>query len=353
MAPGHGDEPIYARVMAPNGPVGRGTLRHVSRGISFGLAAANRLRDLIRSGRVDLVNFHNQFAAAMGMSVVKAYGIPTIFTMHNPIWSDPHACRSPIERVRFWLEARAERNADYVIGLSHSVTENRKLFFGLLDAKVAVFPVAVDNFWFEARSPGAEIATKYALEDTPVVLHVGRIAWYKNQKAIVEAFARVVAVEKARLVFAGPTIPSEYFDELRALVFRLGLENAVLFVGSVSLEEMIQLYDLASVVVFPSFRENCPQAVLEAMARGRAVIGSNIPPMREILSNESGVILPAADHEGIASAILRLLRDPEERARLGKVARERAYDVYRWTVVGRKIEKFYEHITRESRVLTH
>jgi glycosyltransferase involved in cell wall biosynthesis len=245
------------------------------------------------------------------------------------------------------LEARAERTADYVIGLSQSVTENRKLYFGLCDEKVEVLPGALDEFWFDSRTPNAHVRRRFCPANALLVLHVARIAWYKNQTAVVRAIARVSGVERVHLVFVGPTQSSAYSDELRNLVLRSGLESVVSFAGALSLDDLIDLYDLADVVVLPSFRENCPRVLLEAMARGRPIVASDIPPMREILSGGSGVMVPPTNDGMIAGAIVRLLRDHQESIQMGRRARTRAYERYRWSVVGRQVEKFYERMTRE------
>jgi len=119
----------------------------------------------------------------------------------------------------------------------------------------------------------------------------------------------------------------------------------VVFTGPIPFEEMSQLYALAQVVVMPSIRENCPQAALETMAQARAMVGSDIPPMRELLSDGEGVTVPAMDHDGLAHAVVNVLQDAGLRRRLGTQARRRAHETYRWEVVAQKIADHYARLS--------
>jgi len=318
---------------------------HVSRGLLFGLGVATKLESLIRRDRPDLVSFHGQFAAAVAMSVVQRHAIPTVFTMHNPLWSDARSCCSFLERTRFWLEWYAEARAECVIGLSHAVTNHRERYFGLLPSKVAVVPVGVDDDWFEPKPVNDQVRQKYAPNGEAVVLQVGRIAPYKNQLALVEAFRRVWTLEpRARLTLVGPVESEPYLRSLQAAAGEMSARGGVIFAGPIPQDQLCELYGLAQIVVLPSLRENCPQAVLEAMAKRRAIVASDIEPLREVVPGDVGILLPPLDVARLADSIIRLLRDPRLRDDLGTRARQRAYEHHRWQIVARRIHAVYRRL---------
>jgi len=75
------------------------------------------------------------------------------------------------------------------------------------------------------------------------------------------------------------------------------------------------------VFVLPSQYEGTPKALLEAMACGLAVVGTNVPGIRELIQDGVNGLLCEPDVKAISEAIARLLNDAELRARLGRAAR--------------------------------
>lgn len=319
---------------------------HALRGLLFGRAVARRLERLIQQGEVELVNFHSQFTGVTGIPIARRHGVPAVFTMHNPLWSDAAACQSRLQRIKFWLEQRTETRADAVIGLSGHVTEHRVRHFGLSPAKATVVPVGVDDFWLESRPISASVKERYAPGGQPLILLVGRMAPYKNQLILAQALPRLLAaVPNARLVFVGPQDSSPYLRRVQTAVAEAHAEAHVIFAGAVPLEELVQIYGLAQVFVLPSLQENCPQALLEAMAQGKAIVASDIPPLRELLPEGTAELVSPSDPEALARKLILLLRDDRAREQLGARARQRAYDVYRWEKVASRIVEVYQRLT--------
>jgi len=147
--------------------------------------------------------------------------------------------------------------------------------------------------------------------DRPFVLFSGTVEPRKNLGRLLEAFDRLDPVE-ADLVLVGPEGWREDLPATRAR--RLGFVSRV---------ELDALYAAATIVCYPSLREGFGLPVLEAMAQGAAVVTSATTATAEVAGG-AGVLVDPLDVDDIASALERLLRDPDERARLGLAARERA-----------------------------
>jgi len=317
-------------------------LLHATRGLLFGRAVARRLERLLQAERFDVVNFHSQFTGLLGIPVARRLGVRTFFTMHNPLWSDGGACRSRWARAKFWMERRAEAQADALIYLSEAVKENRRCFFGLDSTRVNVVPLGIGESWFTPVEPSSAIRQKYAPQGEPLVLHVARIAPYKNQMALVQALPEILReVPGARAVFVGPHDSPRYLNRLEKAAVQAGLQGRVVFAGTVSLEELTQLYGLASVFVLPSLQENCPQSLLEAMAQGRAIVASDIAPLRPILDGVA-LLVPPLDHRALARSVRTLLGAAEFRRQLAERARQRAWECYRWEVVAQQTADVYQ-----------
>jgi len=81
----------------------------------------------------------------------------------------------------------------------------------------------------------------------------------------------------------------------------------------------------AAVCIYPSHIEALPIAWVEGLAMGKAVVGADMGPGREVIEDGvSGLLCDSRDAESIAAALLRLLHDPALRERLGQAARQRA-----------------------------
>ena len=340
-APPRGETPYRLSEVPPSANGSGNPLAHAARGLLFGRAVAQRLSRLLREERFDVVNFHSQFSGLLGIPVARRMGVPAIFTMHNPLWSDEAACRSPWQRVRFWMERRVEVGADAAIYLSEAVMENRRRFFGLAAGNARVVPLGVDESWFARRRPSAAVRRKYAPNGEAVLLQVARIAPYKNQMALVKALPAIAReAPSVRAVFVGPVDSPRYLETLRRDVAGAGLGEKVVFAGNVPSEELAQLYSLASVFVLPSLLENCPQSLLEAMARGRAVVASDIAPLRPMLHGVAPLV-PPLDHGALARALIPLLTERDARQRLGRRARHRAWERYRWGLIAGETAEVY------------
>jgi glycosyltransferase involved in cell wall biosynthesis len=190
------------------------------------------------------------------------------------------------------------------------------------------------------------LSTEAALEPSPpieslhgpVVLTVGRLAPQKGHRYLLRAMGDVVhEFPDARLLLAGE---GHLHEELRALADPLG--DHVTFLGLRG--DVPALLRRSHVFVFPSLWEGVGTALREAMLLGRPVVASDIPAHREFVTHGvDGLLVPPADAEALAAAILRLLHDPEEAAAIGRRAARSAarFDIRRTT---EELEAIYDDV---------
>ena len=155
----------------------------------------------------------------------------------------------------------------------------------------------------------------------PRLLCIGRLIPIKGHvvllRALAEARREVPNVELA-IAGRGPLEPA-----LRALAKELGLEDAVRFLGHVV--PVQRAIEESGIVVVPSLGEGFGMVALEAMERARPVIAAAIGGLADIVrEGETGLLVPPAEVEPLARAIVELARDPERAARMGRAGRDRA-----------------------------
>jgi glycosyltransferase involved in cell wall biosynthesis len=152
-----------------------------------------------------------------------------------------------------------------------------------------------------------------------VILAIANLIDYKGLDVLIEAFAEVLGRmggDAARLQLAGAG-PQE--SALRAQAARLGVDNAVEFLGSVV--DVGALIAGSHFTVLPSYSEGMPNAVLESLASGRAVIGTDVGGTSEILAKGGGILVPPGDSVRLADAICGLVVDRSRAVSLGEQGR--------------------------------
>jgi len=125
---------------------------------------------------------------------------------------------------------------------------------------------------------------------------------------------------RTQLVIPGPA--TSHTAALRSLVTGLGLEDAVLFLGPVSEEELQSLYEGAAVYVYPAPEEDFGMGVIESMAKGVPVVAWNQAGPTVTVAADTGHLAEALDVGDFAAGIIRLLDEREQNQRTG----ERAFE---------------------------
>ena len=213
------------------------------------------------------------------------------------------------------------RRADRVVAISRDGAGQIAEHLRVPPRRIDVIPLGASPRPAVTAAAPAELRAALGLGDGPVVLNVGAKKRHKNQAALVRAMPSVRAAHPtAQLVLAGA--PTEYEQELRGEVARLGLEAAVTFCGYVSQEQLEGLYSLATCFAFPSLSEGFGLPILEAMERGLPVACSDVSAMPEV-AGEAALLFDPRDDEAVAQALIRLLGDAALRELLAGAGRAR------------------------------
>ena len=150
------------------------------------------------------------------------------------------------------------------------------------------------------------------------VLFLGRLGLGKGVPELVMALASLGSKSGWRATLAGDGAVSD----TRAAVERAGLGDRISVPGWVGPAQVEALLRAANILVLPSFSENLPMSVIEALAHGAAVVCTPVGALPELIEHErTGLIVEPGDVEGLASALGRLIDDPELRQRLGENGR--------------------------------
>jgi glycosyltransferase involved in cell wall biosynthesis len=145
----------------------------------------------------------------------------------------------------------------------------------------------------------------------------------------------------------GPAIPA-----WKRRVSELNLDTKIRFAGKVPHSEMARWYAQSDVLVFPALRDSGGSALLEAMARFVPVICLDWAGPGEMLDVNSGIKVPVRNPESTVSEFGRALRslaeDPQRRAALAAVGRDRALSLFRWQSKREILEAAYQRLIERA-----
>ena len=180
-------------------------------------------------------------------------------------------------------------------------------------------------------------------DSDPVLLLIGRLEPQKGHSVLFAALKDVLQdVPNARLVCVGD---GALRPALEAELQQLELTASVRLVGYQS--NVRDWFSIADVCVLPSFFEGLPLVAIECLAAGRAMVATAVDGTPEVIVDEkTGLTVPAGDAPKLASAIVRLLRDPGLRARLGAAGRSRVETDFNLSRQVRETEKLYCELWR-------
>ncbi len=215
--------------------------------------------------------------------------------------------RSPFWPFLAWQERFVLRRASRILSLSPYTRRRILEIVPDVADKLDVAMMPVDTERLSPLPPGMRRG------DPPYLLHASRINDpRKNVPMLLEAFARIVGrYPDMKLVLVGDA-PQ---PDLLARCEDLGLQDAVIFKGEVSSEELVDLYRRAELFLLSSTQEGLGIVIVEAMACGTPVVATDCGgPEGVVIEGETGRIVPNKDPEAFAQAVLDLLGRPEQLA---------------------------------------
>lgn len=220
------------------------------------------------------------------------------------------------------------RNADPIIAL-YDGNRQRQVLDGADPDRTRVIPNGIDlERWNALRQTRAEGIA-------PVVGLIGRVVPIKDVKTFIRAMRTIVSElpEMEGWIIGPEDEDIEYAAECHSLVASMGLEKNVRFLGFQKADEIIPRL---GVMVLTSISEAQPLVILEAWCAGTPVVSSDVGSCRELIEGgtaedrdlgQAGEVVAIADPQATASAVLRLLRNPErwQMAQTAGVARANRY----------------------------
>ena len=234
---------------------------------------------------------------------------PSVITVHDLAFLLYPDFLTP-QSARYYAQVDgAARRARHIIAVSQSTKRDVMRLLGVAEDKVTVIYEAAHPTFRQLDHEEARrhVAARYGIREN-FVLFVSTIEPRKNLPTLLKAFRRLLDVyhPEAALVVAGTQ--GWLTERVSETVTSLQLGERVRFLGAVTVEDLLYLYNAARVFALPSFYEGFGLPPLEAMACGTPVVVSNTSSLPEVVG-DAGQLVDPNDVEAWSVALWRALSD--------------------------------------------
>ncbi len=290
-------------------------------------------------------NFPNPYFSIVSAAVSRLTATPAVLTWHNdlpPVTKTASllvGAHNAVSNIYLNAYQRIIATTGVYARTSATLRKHR--------SKVRVIPNGVDTHKFNPDVDTSAVIERYGLAGYKMLIFVGALTpWhaYKGLDVLIRAFASAgKRCEKLKLMVVGG---GSMLNHYRQLAADLCKGDRVIFTGHVGDDMLPPLYAAADFAVLPSrdSSEGFGIVLLEAMACGKAVIGSDVGGIPEVIDDwKTGVLVEPKDPEALANAIHALYVDDELRNKMGAAGREFAH-TRDWSIVADRVSSLYGEI---------
>ncbi len=311
----------------------------------------NRILELIANEPIDLIHAHSPALCGLGaLQAARSNGIPFVYEL-RAFWEDATVDQEKTiaRSLRYWLSRKLENyvvhRSDAVVGIAQSILDelkNRKV------DPVKLFHVSngVDIEKFFPVPRDESLAAKLGLGREPVLGFIGSLYRWEGVAWLVQAVAELRRRGTAcKLLIVGD---GEEMHAVREAVRQFNAQGFIQVLGRVPHGDIERYYSVVDVLVYPRHSIRLTELVtplkpLEAMALGKAILGSNVGGIRELVEPEKTGILYRADNvDDFCVQAKRLLADANLRRKLSEEAREFILREKDWNVVAQRYIDVYD-----------
>jgi glycosyltransferase involved in cell wall biosynthesis len=293
------------------------------------------LAELVRTWRPDVLDAHFAWPDGVGVSLLaRQFGLPCAITLRGKIYP----CMDIPSQRRQCSQALAAAGA--VICVSGPLAETARQL-GADAERVFVIPNGVDTEQFRPRDKAEARRELHLPAEGRLLVTAAHLGPRKGHREVIQALRHLPA--DVRLVIVGGCAQGGGGRELLALADALGLGGRVILAGSQPYSKMPLYFNAADASVLASYREGCPNAVLESLACGTPVVATRVGAVPDLVTpGVNGEIVPPRQVQPLAEALAATL---ERLWSAETVSRSRA--VRTWAAVAQEVHDVLERAAGE------
>lgn len=302
----------------------------------FDISKWKKVKQFIHQNDISLVHAHGTRANSNVFWATGKLKLPLVYTIHG--WSFHDDQQPLIRKIRVMGEQLLTNRSDVNISVSASNQQTGKKYFSRFNS--VVINNGIDQKKFDPSRSFKNVRQElHIAEDAILLLFVARFIHQKQPLKLIEAFAKAQQQNpKLQLLMVGD---GDQKATALQMVKELNIENKVIF--QPFRQDVPDVLKAADIFILPSLWEGLPIGLLEAMAMGKAIIGTQVDGTSEVIRhNENGVLIGTDGLvQNLADAVVAMAADAGLRVRLGEAARSTISSTYSAANMTREIEAIY------------
>jgi glycosyltransferase involved in cell wall biosynthesis len=305
----------------------------------FDVRVWGKVKALLLKEQIELIHVHGSRANSNVLWAARSLGIPVVYTIHG--WSFHQDQRGFVRRLRIMGERYLTQRSQVNISVSESNQQTGYQFIKGFSS--VVVNNGIDQSRFDPNKSFRNVRSELGIPDEKtVVLFLARFTAHKQPLALLKAFADAVKEDdQLHLLMVGD---GDQKEEAIRIIREQGLEKVVTL--SPFRQDVPDVLASADIFVLPSLWEGLPIALLEAMAMGKAVIGTNVDGTREVIRhNENGMLISTDGLvDNLRKELLGLGKDKMLQKRLQQQAVNTVREKFNANGMTRQIEGIYNQL---------
>lgn len=292
------------------------------------LGSLQKLRRIAQSVQPDVIHMHTLPAGTFGRLAFSGLNIRLIYHVHTTLSIAHQMGRSLI--VREWALSHFPAA---ILSVSEAVKHDLVKRIGIRPAKITVLSGGVPDLTHPTQMEARKVLGLPL--DKPILSSIASLTPVKDHSTLLKAMA---LLPDANLLLAGE---GPLKEELAQQAQALGIARRVIFHGFT--ENIPQIVSASDLVVQTSYpREGLGLALIEAFRGKRPVVATSVGGMKEVVTRETGLLVPPRSPEKLARALNSLLENRKKRIEMGQAARERFLDEYELSTYCSRLETIYQ-----------
>ena len=297
-------------------------LYHVPKQKSFDISTMKAMAKIIAENDIQVVNAHHFMSMVYCFYGCKKNHAKLIYTEHSA-WE--------IEKIKLKWQLAGKillQFVDKIVGVSPDVSNCLTRRLGAPPSRTDTVKNGVNLDLFSGKHPSLTLKNELGINaEDKVIGIVANLKKVKNHLFLLKAFKEVSAeYDKVKLIVIGQSFaddPESSEEEIKNYIATHDLTNKVFMLGYRS--DIPQLLSIMDIFCLTSHMEGLPISIIEAMASGLAIIGTDAPGIREVVKHShTGLIVPINNVTALKTAILTLVKDEALRSLMGKNSRSEA-----------------------------
>ncbi len=292
----------------------------------------SRLKKFSKTWKPDILDAHFIWPDGVGVSILaQKFNIPYTITLRGKLFE----CEQHPRQLKQCISAL--KNADAIIAVSRGLAQ-RAMDIGVNPNKVFLVPNGVDKALFHPMDK-IKCRRKVGLPlHNRILVTVAHLGHRKGHHEVIEALSYLP--EDVKLVIVGGSAQGGTPETIKRIAQKHGVQNRIILPGPQPHYKIPFYFNAADASVLASYREGCPNVVLESLACGTPVIATDVGSVKDILPTpQCGFIVPPREVHPLRQALSKAIETDWDRGNIIN-----ASNIKGWDEVGLEVVKIFQKI---------